>query len=554
MHDTIATIDEASRVPHEIDVLVVGYGPVGAAVAALLGRHGVRTLVIDKAPDILLAPRAISLDNEALRVLQMAGLDDDAFDKVAIPFVRMHSPLLGQFACINTSGSIDGQPKLVTFYQPDLERALRDQVGMQACVTALTSTEMLDFVDGADGVTATLGLANGSHTTVRARYLVGADGASSQVRNAIGQGYSGRTYAEDWLIVDAQNVPGAFDHIEFLCDFRRPTPHMTAPGGRTRWEFMLQPGETREQMERDDTIARLLAPWSQGRQELTIERKAVYRFHARCCERFSRGRVFLVGDAAHITPPFVGQGLVAGLRDAANLAWKLAWVVQDKAAPAILDSYDRERRPHAKKMIGLAKLMGQMVMPRGRTRATLVHGLMWLVNHTPGLRDFLQELGVKPENRFADGLFVKGRAASRLRRGGQLPQGLVRAASGEVMLSDQILGDGLVLIGFGLPVEERLGAALAERWRQHGGRFVQFCQRGGMVHRSPDVFEDLDNRLVPDAAPHGWCAVVRPDRTVVHDGPIEQAERIASESLALIAGGSPQRSAHLNATPQQASG
>jgi 3-(3-hydroxy-phenyl)propionate hydroxylase len=520
------------QLPQEVDVLVVGYGPVGAALGALLGRYGVRTLIVDKAPDILMAPRAIALDNEALRILQMAGLADDAFGKVAIPYVRMLCPLVGEFGRINTGGSIDGHPKLVTFYQPELERALRDLVQRQASVLTLTATELLAFNEDGDGVRATLRRADGTQFELRCRFLVGADGACSMVRKAIGQDFIGETYAEDWLIVDARNVPGGFDHVEFLCDHRRPVPHMIAPGGRIRWEFMLQPGETREEMERDETIARLLAPWAKS-SELTIERRAVYRFHARCCTRFSRGRVFLVGDAAHVTPPFVGQGLVAGLRDAGNLAWKLAWVSKGYAAPAILDSYDRERRPHARKMIALAKFMGGLVMSRSRVRAFVVHGAMSLLRRIPRMRAHFDELGMKPKNEFEDGLIASGRA--RLRRGGQLPQGLVRAPTGEVVLSDEALGGGLTLVGFGRDPQEVLSPEMRGRWSAHGGDMLQFCVRGETVHRSARAFEDLDNRLVPGGAPYGWCAVVRPDRTILHDGPIADAERLVRESLALLA-------------------
>ena len=518
------------KLPEQVDVVVVGYGPVGAAVTALLGRYGVRTLVIDKAPDILMSPRAISLDNEALRILQMVGLSEDAFERIAIPHVRMHCPYVGEFGRINTSGCIDGHPKLVTFYQPDLERALRTLCAKHRTVSSMTGTEMLSFAEEGDGVNVTLKLADGHETAVRTRYLIGADGAGSRVRKAIGQDFGGKTYTEDWLIVDARNVPSPIDHVEFICDPKRPTPHMIAPGGRVRWEFMLQRGESREEMEKDETIANLLRPWTRAR-ELTIERKAVYRFHARSCDRYSSGRVFLVGDAAHITPPFVGQGLVSGLRDAANLAWKLAWVVRGDATPAILDSYDEERRPHAAKMIALAKVMGQLVMPRNRLLAVLVHGAMALLRRIPRLREFFDELGVKPKNEFKTGLFARGRA--RLRRGGTLPQGLVRAPDGSVILSDDVLGEGLTLAGFGLCPDQHLSAITRNLWARHGGKTVQFCQRGEAVHRGPHALEALDNNLV---APYGWCAVVRPDRTILHDGPVTDADRIVRESVALLSG------------------
>ncbi|MDM4769164.1 bifunctional 3-(3-hydroxy-phenyl)propionate/3-hydroxycinnamic acid hydroxylase [Solimonas sp. SE-A11] len=522
--------------PEQVCVLVVGYGPVGAAIGCLLGRYGVRTLIIDKAPDILTQPRAIALDNEALRILQMVGLDEQAFERVAIPQVRMHSPYVGQFGQVNSAGAIDGHAKLVTFYQPALEAALRRLVDAQAMVQTACGVELLELVDDGGGVTARLRDASGVERRLRAGFVVGADGAASFVRRSIGQDFGGATYPEDWLIVDALDVPRPIDHIEFICDPRRPIPHMPAPGRRERWEFMLAPGETREQMESDARIGELLRPWGEPGQ-MKIERRAVYRFHARCCERFSRGRVFLAGDAAHITPPFVGQGLVAGLRDAANLCWKLAAVVQGRATPAILDSYDQERRPHARAMIGLAKLMGRMVMPRNALVAILTHGTVRLIRLLPPLRRLLDDLGIKPKNRFDKGLFARG--GGRLPRGGQLPQGWVRDAQGRIRLSDDLLGDGPVLLGFGLHPHHQLDEQRCRAWTAAGGRMLQICHRSQSLHRGDDAAEDLTGALLPGAAPFGWLVVLRPDRVVLHDGPADEAARLVDESLVLLQGPAP---------------
>lgn len=519
--------------PEHVSILVVGYGPVGAAIGCLLGRHGVQTLVIDKAVDILTHPRAIALDNEALRILQMVGLDEDAFERVAIPVVRMHSPYVGHFGQVNSAGCIDGHAKLVTFFQPDLERALRRQVAAAPSVRTACGVELLELVDDGAGVTARVRDADGAEHRVRADFVIGADGAASLVRRKIGQDFGGATYPEDWLIVDAVDVPKPIDHIEFICDPRRPVPHMPAPGRRERWEFMLAPGETREQMESDEKIAELLRPWGEIGQ-MKIERRAVYRFHARCCERFSQGRIFLAGDAAHITPPFVGQGLVAGLRDAANLCWKLAAVVQGRASRSILDSYDQERRPHAKAMIGLAKLMGQMVMPRNALLAILTHGTVRLVRMIPPLRRYIDDLGIKPKNQFAKGLFRKGRG--RLVRGGQIPQGWVRDDAGRCFLSDELLDGSLTLVGFGVHPGSVLGEEQTHSWEKAGGRLVQICHRSQLLHRQAGAVEDIGGVLVPGAAPVGWLAVVRPDRVVLHDGPAADAGRIVAESLALMQG------------------
>ncbi|MDB5969999.1 MAG: 3-(3-hydroxyphenyl)propionate hydroxylase [Hydrocarboniphaga sp.] len=518
-------------IPSEVDVLVVGYGPVGAAMGCLLGGYGVRTLVIDRAPAIFTAPRAIALDNEALRILQMVGLADDAFDKVVIQKVCMHSPYFGHFGTINTRGMIDDHPRQVTFFQPDLERALRNRAESQTSVTAVTSTELIDFQDLGDQVVARLKTVDGQLSNVSAKFIIGADGAGSAVRKAIGQEFTGQTYGEDWLIVDALNVPNNIDHIEFICDPHRPTPHMVAPGGRTRWEFMLNGSETREEVEKDESIRRLLAPWGDTKA-MIIERKAVYRFAARSCERYSKGRAFLIGDAAHVTPPFAGQGLVGGLRDTANLSWKLAWVLRGHAAASILETYDQERRPHAIAMIDLAKKMGGVIMPRSRLKAVTIHGALRLLRLVPPVRKYLEDFGPKPKNEFSEGLFVAG--VGKLRRGAMLPQFRVKNPQGSSHRSDDLIGSKMTLIGFGADVQSQLSGDSLRQWQERGGQVVNVRAAGDSNASTGIFYEVMDGEPLMTKVPAGWCAVIRPDRTILHDGEVVNAEQIVRDSLAAL--------------------
>ena len=516
----------------DTDVLIVGYGPVGAAVAALLGKYGVKTLVVEQGDEILMMPRAIALDNEALRILQMAGLDDDSFDRIGIQEVKMHCPYVGEFSRINVSGSIDGHPKLVTFYQPDLEKALRQKAESYSSTAVELNCELLDLQQDAQGVDAIVRGKDGEERRIRARYVVGADGASSKVRGLIGQEFQGKSFSEDWLIVDAsQRESKAIDHVEFICDPRRPIPHMPAPGGRERWEFMLQPNESREEMEAPEKVAELLQPWIEHK-DLNIERQAVYRFHARCCDRFQNDRIFLVGDAAHITPPFVGQGLVAGLRDAANLSWKLSWALRHGADESILQSYDQERRPHAKQMINLAKLMGKLVMPRSRLSAIAIHGVMKIIRLIPGLGSYFEDLEVKPANSFRRGLFLGGKNHKRLVRGGQFPQDTVRS-QGKICLSDEVLGDQLTLVGIGINPASVLDEMTTLAWSRAGGQLVHLGMRGEPAKGATRFAEIIGNDLALDV-PGGWLVVVRPDRVIMHDGAPDHAVNLVRESLGMI--------------------
>ncbi len=521
------------------EVVVVGLGPVGAAVANLLGEYGVRTLVVDKERAVNQAPRAIALDNEALRVLQLAGLPEGAFETLAIPYVQMRSPLLGDYARANTTGQIDGHPKLVTFHQPQLEEALRARLAQRSSVEVRTGAEVAALERQQDAVV--LDLRRGEqHRRVEAGFVIGCDGANSFVRRAIGLVLAGRTFSEDWLVLDVRGAPEPIDHVEFHCDPARPAPHMPGPGGRQRWEFKLRRGETREQMERPEVACELLRPWTRG-APVELERLAVYRFHARIVDRFSVGRVFLAGDSAHLTPPFAGQGLVSGLRDAANLAWKIAAVVRRRASPAILGSYDLERRPHAQATIDLALLMGRMVMPSNRAQALAVHGLARALGWFPPTRGLFGELEIKPANGSRAGLFSRS-PADRLQSGTAFGQGWV-AHAGSRKLSDDVLGHDLCLVGFGVDPAEALDEVTRARWRASGGRFVQITHRGQRLRLGSHAerCEDLTGRFLGTSGSLGWSAVVRPDRIVMGEGPVESSSQLVANTLALLDAPPPER-------------
>jgi 3-(3-hydroxy-phenyl)propionate hydroxylase len=346
----------------DCDVLVVGLGPVGAAMAALLARSGVKVVAVEKDTTVYPLPRAVHFDHEIMRLFQQLGIAEEvARHAVSLPpyefrtadgQLLMSFPPILEAACGWSSGYM--------FHQPSLEAALRDVLATSPEADVRIGWRFEGLTQDADGVTALLSGPDGA-AAIRARYLVGCDGASSPVREAIAVGLSDYAFDEPWLVVDVKVRPGARTPTVNLqiCDPARPTTCVLAGPGRHRWEFMLLPGETAEDALDDAFIDALLAPWDCGPVE--IERRAVYRFHGLVAERWRAGRVLLAGDAAHQTPPFAGQGMCSGLRDAANLAWKLEAVLGGRADEALLDTYQPEREPHVRNLIELAIGMGRVV-------------------------------------------------------------------------------------------------------------------------------------------------------------------------------------------------
>lgn len=355
----------------DCDVIVVGLGPVGAALAALLATRGVSVIALDKDTGVYPLPRAVHFDHEIMRLFQQLGIADQ---------VRRHAKPLPAYEFRAPDGDIllrlgpaqegaCGWASGYMFHQPSLELALRDILQTTASAEVRLGWCFEGLAQDDEGVTATIAGPKGPEA-LRARYLVGCDGASSPVRDAIGGGLSDYAFDEPWLVVDVKVLPGARIPAENLqiCDPERPTTCVHSGPGRHRWEFMLLPGETPEAVLNDDFVQGLLAPWACG--PLKIERRAVYRFHGLVADRWRAGHVLLAGDSAHQTPPFAGQGMCSGLRDAANLAWKLLAVLEDRADAALLDTYQPEREPHVRALIELAIGMGRLVCTLDKAAAS----------------------------------------------------------------------------------------------------------------------------------------------------------------------------------------
>ena len=346
----------------KIEAYLSSVRPVGSVLTALLAQRGVRVIALEKEIEPYPLPRAVHFDHEIMRIFQQLGVADE---------VRRHARDVPDYEFRTADGRLlmnvrppretpSGRGGGYMFHQPTLEAVLRERLAGLPSADIRLGCRLDALVQDADGVTARATTPTGARA-FRTRYLVGCDGASSPVREAIGGGLFDYQFDEPWLVVDVKVGAGCcVPNVNIqLCDPARPTTCVLSGLGRHRWEFMLLPGETPEAMMDDAVVLDLIRPWDCGPVE--IERKAVYRFHGLVANRWRAARMLIAGDAAHQTPPFAGQGMCAGIRDAANLAWKLDAVLGGAAADALLDTYQAEREPHVRAAIELAIGMGRVV-------------------------------------------------------------------------------------------------------------------------------------------------------------------------------------------------
>ena len=376
-------------------VVIVGAGPTGVTAATMLAQYGVATIVLDRWAAVYPQPRAVHLDDEVYRILVRLGIGE-SFAAISRPALglRLIDPkmrVLAEFHRDPTQRR-NGYPSANMFDQPALEALLRANLAHYPEVELRGNVDVTDITEAGDGralVTFTDRSDGGEHF-VHADYLLGCDGANSLVRNKIGASMQDLRFEQRWLVVDVASTAELeqWDGVHQLCDSRRAGTFMRIGDTRYRWEFRLLDGEQAEDFRGIDTLGPLIAPWTARVDEnrLEIIRVAEYTFRAKIADRWRRGNTFLLGDAAHLTPPFVGQGLGAGLRDAMNLSWKLAGVLGDTLDPAVLDTYERERKPHARSMIDLALMVGRSMTSGGRA-GDLLRGIVvpW-IHLLPGLR------------------------------------------------------------------------------------------------------------------------------------------------------------------------
>ena len=450
--------------PTHVDIVVVGAGPVGCALALLLGRRGRSVLLVERHSGPYPLPRAVHFDDETARILQACGIGADLpglteaattyewRNAEGVPLLRFEMPLQGR----------QGWPSANMFNQPDLEARLVAMVQDCNDISLWWGHSALDAGSDLDGAWVELGSIEGrdERRRVRAAYVVGCDGANSTIREALGVEFEDRGFFFDWLVVDVRLYESrVFDPPNLqVCDPARPTTVVSGGPGRRRWEFMCLPGDSLDALDAETSAWAFLEPWDVRPDNAELVRHAGYRFRARWATRWRVGRVFLAGDAAHQMPPFAGQGMCAGLRDAANLAWKLDHVLGRPQDVALLETYDLERIPHAAAVIEVATELGKVIcIPDAEAAAARDASMAPLV--PPG-----GSTPAPPMPGLAGGILGRGPLAGEL-----FVQGPVRMGDTEGRLDD-VVGPGwhLVLAGPAAQVADDDAA-----WfRSVGGRIV----------------------------------------------------------------------------------
>lgn len=427
-------------------VVIVGAGPTGVAAAIMLARRGVHCLVLERWAQVYPLPRAVHLDDEVFRVLAGLGLADRVREisrpATGMRLVDTRLRVLAEFHR-DPAGGAHGHPQANMFDQPDLERVLRDRLAELPHAELRGGAEVYAIEQSVAGPAPVRvryrDVASGAGQEVWADVVLGCDGANSTVRACLGIGLTDLGFRQRWLVVDVHSpVPlDVYDGVQQVCDHDRAATFMMVTPGRYRWEFRLRAGEEAGDLP-ETRVRELIRPWlgAVDPDRLTILRRAWYTFRGAVAERWRDGRVFLLGDAAHLTPPFIGQGLGAGIRDAANLTWKLALVLSGRAGERLLETYESERLPYARRVIRMAALVGWLMTGGSSRTAGLRRAVLRAVARLPGV-----------ERKALDTAWPAFPAGPLVARGGgpaagrPCPQPRMRTATVETRL-DRIAGDG----------------------------------------------------------------------------------------------------------------
>ncbi|MFB7031680.1 MULTISPECIES: bifunctional 3-(3-hydroxy-phenyl)propionate/3-hydroxycinnamic acid hydroxylase [unclassified Streptomyces] len=489
------------------DVAIVGFGPIGQMLALLLGRAGHDVIALERWPSPYDLPRAVHFDHEIGRIFQAAGVGEE---------VRaVTDPVPDHYEWRNAAGEplvrIDwsgngpsGWPTASFFCQPQLEAVLAKAAESLPTVTVRRGCEVTDVRPGDEIVRLTTSGDDGVGE-VRARYVIGADGANSFVRSGMATSVTDLGFFYDWLIIDTQpHEQAEWSPMNWqLCDPERPTTIVSGGPGRRRWEFLRLPHESVEELNTLETAWRLLQPWGRTPENTTIERHTVYTFQARWVDRWREGRLILAGDAAHQMPPFAGQGMCSGMRDAVNLAWKLDLVLDGRADPALLDTYTSERSEHVQHAIGMSMALGQVICVLDPEEAAARDARMIAAGADPR-----HALPPTPPPVLGDGILKRAADGTRAPNVGHLAPQYEVTHRGRTALLNEITGGGFTVLTDGTVPLDALDAADRDFLATIGATLVPLYADDAPA----DAYLDIPDGYLPHMREHGHvAALVRPD-------------------------------------------
>ncbi|MGY1900658.1 bifunctional 3-(3-hydroxy-phenyl)propionate/3-hydroxycinnamic acid hydroxylase [Nocardia gipuzkoensis] len=533
--------------PTDVDVLVVGAGPVGLTLANMLGMYGVRTRVVEERPTLIDYPRGVGLDDESLRTFQAIGLVDRILPHTTpnqiMRFVDSRRRLLAEIAPTDEQF---GWPKRNGFVQPMVDAELLAGLNRFPQVEVAWRTAMTSCADSGGQVTVELATDSGP-SALTARYVVGCDGGRSATRRQMGVSFEGTTSPTRWLVVDLASDPLGYPNIEVAADPARPNVSVSIAHGIRRFEFMIHDDEPDELAEDPAFVAKMVAPFVPHPERLEVIRRRVYTHHSRIAGAFRRGRLLLAGDAAHLMPVWQGQGYNSGIRDAANLGWKLAAVVRGQAGDALLDSYDLERRKHARAMIDLSTMVGRVISPTDRKVAAVRDALVRAAAAIPPVKRYVLGMRFKPMPRYERGAVVHAWSRSPASSVGTLfVQPRVDTRDRADVRLDEVLGPWFAVLCWNNRPREVLGATAFERWKALGARFFEArpsTQLHWTGHDDPDVVVVGDRA----GALKRWfdgqrdsVLFLRPDRSVAGASIAQLAPELSADlldTLDLLQGG-----------------
>jgi flavoprotein hydroxylase len=506
------------------DVAIVGYGPVGQVLAILLAQRGHDVTVVERWPRPYPMPRATSFDGESARILSAAGIGDRlaAIAEPAREYTWRNAAGRTLLHMDVPEQTASGWPAVSSMYQPGLEAALIARGEEFPSLRVIRGHEVIGLTDQGDQAELVATGHGGERQVIVAKWVVGCDGAKSFVRGCIGTGLTDFKFHRDWLVCDVvPDEPQDYRPRNLqVCDPARPRTAVSAGPGHRRWEFMRVPGETAAEFSRIENVWRLLALFGITSGNATLQRHAVYTTEAFCANRWRSGRMLLAGDSAHVMPPFAGQGMCSGFRDAANLAWKLGLILDGRAGEGLLDTYPVERRPHVLAALDVSIVLGDVLcqtnkaIAAGRDAVMIAEQKRGQGSQQPhALADSL-----------ADGCLHRNARHEIVPPAGRLaPQG--RVASGtRTGQFDQVIGAGFTLISSEDP-RDLLGADRLLFLAGMGARLVYLLPPGSSpgqlddhtaVHIDTavhvDTAVDIDDVYLPYLAGSGALAVlIRPD-------------------------------------------